>query len=997
MTLASFLAGHSGVAHTMDGPDWLSDFALQPDGKFLASGTAIFGFNADGTRDNLSQYLIQPALDELSVQVDGKIIALHRNMGPDNGAGTFHIYRLLPDGRTDTTFGNGTGKVPLPLPANSDVLELLVQKDGKILLGSWDRDVLLSGEATEGWHLMLARLLPDGMPDTSFGQNGIVRSPALATRPSAIYQQSDGKILIACSSPGVYGDSSITVYRYKQDGSLDASYGNGGKSSMSFGDDAVASWVSSITMQPDGKLLIATHVLTGDVTVPSKIGVARLDAEGKVDQSFGIGGKASYYIAADHNTWLPGGNQFGTNEPYGLILQQNGRILVGFNSGRIGPSGGDEQTGVIALSSDGSIDTSWGSEGLWMIGEANDSGWKGEQMLEGPHHTLLIRGYHSPNDGTIGYHVAYGLNADGSINGHFGAMASAPTNSIDYVSRHAPKALNAAIELSAEALGGVLLVERHGGANTSDKFTANATVDGVNIGELAISGGALRMSFNAAATPAMVNKFLQSISYGNDSDIAAPQVLVIDWTYNNGSQNATFATTVDLTPGEQPHWIDQLLAHTAAGQSNAQLKDVLARLVGADKIIDVSYVSDAGAAPVDMAKVRTLVNQLTTIIDLRIGADKASDSDSLTLHNASEMAAGTTAYSGPSKAGANIYFKPGAGGVDALMDDIQARLTEALGLRHDDAPLNPMGQLETAALQYLYGPSTTIRTGNDTYALSTTAANFLWDGLGQDTISAAGLNADVTLHLEPGHWDYIGARGNSITAAGQITVNYGSTFENAIGGNGNDQLNGTRQANHLQGGAGNDTLSGLGGGDILDGGSGTDTAIYAGKRSAYAITNVGGAFNISDASGKDALIGIERLHFADADLALDINGNAGQLFRLYQAIFNRKPDLAGLGWWLDAVDRGVGMESVAETFTHSVEFTAMYGANASNSVLLTKIYQYALHRSPDKDGFDWWLDVLENHKASLGSVLMGFSESTENYTQVIGSIQDGIAFTPWHG
>jgi hypothetical protein len=75
----------------------------------------------------------------------------------------------------------------------------------------------------------------------------------------------------------------------------------------------------------------------------------------------------------------------------------------------------------------------------------------------------------------------------------------------------------------------------------------------------------------------------------------------------------------------------------------------------------------------------------------------------------------------------------------------------------------------------------------------------------------------------------------------------------------------------------------------------------------------------------------------------------------------------------------------------------MYGAAPSNKDLLTKVYEYALHRKPDNDGFLWWLDVMDNQKASLGSVLFGFSESKENYAQVIGSMQNGIDYIPFHG
>jgi len=110
-----------------------------------------------------------------------------------------------------------------------------------------------------------------------------------------------------------------------------------------------------------------------------------------------------------------------------------------------------------------------------------------------------------------------------------------------------------------------------------------------------------------------------------------------------------------------------------------------------------------------------------------------------------------------------------------------------------------------------YGPSKTARTGNDTYRIDASASNFIWDGAGLDTVSAEGLSAAITLYLEPGYWGFVGAKSALITSAGQITVNFGSVIENAIGGSGDD---------HLYGNGVNNEITGLGGDDAIDGGVG---------------------------------------------------------------------------------------------------------------------------------------------------------------------------------
>ena len=177
--------------------------------------------------------------------------------------------------------------------------------------------------------------------------------------------------------------------------------------------------------------------------------------------------------------------------------------------------------------------------------------------------------------------------------------------------------------------------------------------------------------------------------------------------------------------------------------------------------------------------------------------------------------------------------------------------------------------LDIAALQYIYGPSTTSRTGDDIYNLSATDTNFIWDGAGNDTLSASSQTQPVTLYLEPGYWGYIGSKATNITAAGQVTVNFGTVIENLIGGSGNDSLFGNAVDNRISGGAGDDTIAGGGGNDIIDGGGGTDTAAYEGSRSSYTITSTADGIVIASASdGSDTLANVEFVKFADQTVSL---------------------------------------------------------------------------------------------------------------------------------
>jgi len=221
-----------------------------------------------------------------------------------------------------------------------------------------------------------------------------------------------------------------------------------------------------------------------------------------------------------------------------------------------------------------------------------------------------------------------------------------------------------------------------------------------------------------------------------------------------------------------------------------------------------------------------------------------------------------------------------------------------------------------------------------------------------------------------------------------------------------DNLIGSFLDDTLNGLAGNDTLTGLAGNDILDGGTGIDTAIFSASLDAYEISRVNeNTITVADqrafitlvgadhGDGTDTLINIERLQFSDQTVAFDIDGNAGQTYRLYQAAFDREPDKGGLGYWINHLDQGLSLQAVATGFIGSNEFKGLYGPNPSNEAFVNLLYQNVLNRQPDAGGEAYWLNHLSTGM-TREMVLIGFSESGENQVAVIGVIQDGIEFYP---
>lgn len=273
---------------------------------------------------------------------------------------------------------------------------------------------------------------------------------------------------------------------------------------------------------------------------------------------------------------------------------------------------------------------------------------------------------------------------------------------------------------------------------------------------------------------------------------------------------------------------------------------------------------------------------------------------------------------------------------------------------------------------------------------------------GNDTINISPLTLSAYLDLS-------GATVSSING-GKLAITAGTTVRNAFGGAGDDTiianvlggtLHGMDGDDRLTGGAGSDVLDGGEENDILSGGGGTDFALYHAARAGYTVTRTASGYTVKDlkgGEGLDTLSGIERLQFSDATLAFDTTtGVAGQAYRIYQAAFDRTPDAAGLGYWINVMDHGATLTSVADGFVRSDEFKSLYGAAPSNADLVNRLYHNVLHRDADAGGAAYWLDLLDRKVISAADALSSFSESAENVAALVGVTQNGILYTPYLG
>ncbi|WP_426152980.1 M10 family metallopeptidase C-terminal domain-containing protein [Pseudomonas sp. DC3000-4b1] len=220
-----------------------------------------------------------PEYSSVQALADGMFLASARS---DT---TLSLVRFTDQGVIDQRFGDkgvATFVLPDETPVNPET-SLALQSNG---------DVLLAGYRYPGGtaDFSLTRYHPDGTFDTSFGINGTVTVDVAGgnDRARAVTQQADGKLLIAGSSDN--GDTEVgdgnfnfSVVRLNADGSLDTSFGNGGKATFDVagGRDSA----QTITVLDDGKILLtgAAYNTAGD----ADFAAVRLNADGTLDTSFG--------------------------------------------------------------------------------------------------------------------------------------------------------------------------------------------------------------------------------------------------------------------------------------------------------------------------------------------------------------------------------------------------------------------------------------------------------------------------------------------------------------------------------------------------------------------------------------------------------------------------------------------------------------------------------------------------------------------------------------
>jgi uncharacterized delta-60 repeat protein len=349
---------------------------------------------------------------------------------------------LAAGGDLDVSFGHD-GKVVTDVTSRGDVVNAVaVAPGGAILVG---------GTSKDGARFALARYRTDGSLDPTFGDHGVVQTNVTdaddVIRGLAV--QPNGRIVVTGQAGA---GPRFVVARYTADGSLDPAFGGDGMVSTSFeakgGDVGVA-----VAVLPEGKVVAAgiAHTLCSC----ERYAVARYDRHGRLDRSFGTGGKATVHFKS-------GG------EPSSMAVAADGSIVL------VGGSVPDvDRFQVARFTADGAIDTAFGGGD----GKVTTDTGQGEEAATGvaleAGDSIVVVGYTDlPHEGgeTFGPSTfsVVRYEADGALDTSFGTDGRVKTAFSAGAFPH---------DVVVQADGKIVVVGGVGNRFGLARFTADGTLD----------------------------------------------------------------------------------------------------------------------------------------------------------------------------------------------------------------------------------------------------------------------------------------------------------------------------------------------------------------------------------------------------------------------------------------------------------------------------------------------------------------------------------------
>ncbi len=327
----------------------------------------------------------------LTLQADGKIVAAGSYYDSGDHSSNYVFLRTDADGNYDGGFGSG-GKVTINYDSDY-VVDVQVLEGGDVLfaggglgdfilgrLGSdgqqeylkntnfdssaYERPVALfvgdDGITVVGWireqvgsttveRVGFARYKDNGDLDPAFGSGGLLVKPyadsSVGVRVVDVVRLPDGKfVVLGETRPSSASDYDIALARFDADGSLDTSFGSSGWVTLDIeGDDQYA---DALALQPDGKLVMVGRSYDGS---EYQIVLSRLLPDGSLDSEFADAGMLLEDLGGDYERFDD------------VAVQTDGKILA---AGLIRDSSGEEKLALVRYLADGSRDADFGDDGV---------------------------------------------------------------------------------------------------------------------------------------------------------------------------------------------------------------------------------------------------------------------------------------------------------------------------------------------------------------------------------------------------------------------------------------------------------------------------------------------------------------------------------------------------------------------------------------------------------------------------------------------------------
>ncbi|HZV06503.1 MAG TPA: delta-60 repeat domain-containing protein [Gemmataceae bacterium] len=370
-------------------PDWSDPTGGALDPTFGSGGLVTSSFSSAGEQAN-----------SLVIQPDGKIVAAGYTR---TGTGSdFLVARYNPDGSLDSSFGTG-GDTSTDFARGDDAAEAVALQPntgGKILVAGYAHEKHTNAD------FALARYTANGTLDTTFGNNGKVVTDfaGSADGVEGMAVQSDGKIVVAgnaTTASGIY----LALARYNANGSLDTTFGSGGKVLTTI--PIPGGGRAAVTIQGDGKIVVVRGTTLGGTN--SNFVAARFNGDGTPDTGFGSKGQVVTDVAGASIDYASG-----------VALQTDGKIVA------VGTAvvNNVEQFATVRYNTDGTLDAGFGQGGEVLTSVGPYGGSDATCVAIQSDGEILVGGHAADATGTAYNFALARYNPDGSLDANYGGAGT---------------------------------------------------------------------------------------------------------------------------------------------------------------------------------------------------------------------------------------------------------------------------------------------------------------------------------------------------------------------------------------------------------------------------------------------------------------------------------------------------------------------------------------------------------------------------------------------